>query len=88
MGRTSHWGTAGNTEGCVTAGMDPPDATCCPHPYRARAGVGDAGLVLHPAVVEALLVREGAAEGCSDCSHGVDADGGAAEHSTAGQLSV
>ena len=88
MGRMSRWGTAGNTKGCVTAGMGPPAATHHPHPYRARAGVGDAALVLHPAVVEALLVREGAAEGCSDCSHGVDADGGAAEHSAAGRLSV
>lgn len=77
---------------CVTAGLRQGQATpshsrssCSPFSYRAGPGVGDAPFVFHPAVVESLLVCEGAAEGGSHGSHGVDADGRATEDAAVGK---
>lgn len=59
-------------------------SSCSPFPYRAGAGVGNTALVFYPAVVESFLVCEGAAEGGSHGSHGVDADGRATEDTAVG----
>lgn len=62
----------------------PLPSSCSPFAYRAGPGVRNTALVFYPAVVEALLVCEGAAEGSSHGGHGVDADGRAAEDTTVG----
>lgn len=74
-----------DTGAALGPGLSRSRSSRSPFPYRAGAGVGDTALVLYPAVVESFLVREGAAEGSSHGSHGVDADGRATEDTTVGK---